>query len=99
MQILIVAKTVVVDTEGKILLLRRSASDDRRPLQWDIPGGHTNGQEYAAEAAARETKEEAGIEVSPRELRLVYTVSAVVEDDRNVVWLFFVSLPTSETGV
>ena len=95
----VVAKVVVVNPEGKILLLRRSETDVRRPLQWDIPGGHTDENELAEEAAVRETKEEAGIDLHARNLQLVYAVSDVVQDDLNVTWLFYVAHLQSEPSV
>ncbi|HVS58974.1 MAG TPA: NUDIX domain-containing protein [Candidatus Saccharimonadales bacterium] len=86
----VVAKTIIVNSESKVLLLRRSASDSRRPLQWDIPGGHTDGDELAEEAAAREAHEEAGIILRERQLRLIYTDCTLVPEGLNVVWLFFI---------
>jgi 8-oxo-dGTP diphosphatase len=87
----VVAKVIVVNNNGKILLLRRSETDVRRPLQWDIPGGHTDENELAEEAAVRETAEESGIELHARNLQLVYAVSDVVQSDLNVTWLFFIA--------
>lgn len=87
----VVTKVVIVNAEGKILLLRRSATDVRRPLEWDIPGGHTDADELAEEAAVRETKEEADIELQPHDLRLVYAVSHCFEGGPNVTWLFYVA--------
>lgn len=95
----VVAKVIVVDSEHKILLLRRSETDARRPLQWDIPGGHTDEYELAEEAAVRETREEASIELHARNLQLVYAVSAVVQDDLNVTWLFFIGRTNEEEVV
>jgi 8-oxo-dGTP diphosphatase len=86
----VVAKVIVVNSEGKVLLLRRSETDVRRPLQWDVPGGHTDENELAEEAAVRETKEEAGIDLHARNLQLVYAVSDVVQNDLNVTWLFYI---------
>lgn len=91
METRVIAKVVVVNAQGKILLLRRSESDVRRPLQWDVPGGHTDGYEYANEAAARETLEEAGITVNPRELQLAYTDQQMAERTLNVIWLFYIA--------
>lgn len=99
MQTRTVAKTILVNGEGKLLLLRRSSSDTRRPLQWDLPGGHTDGDEYPAEAAARETAEEAGISLTPRELRLVYAMTEKVEDDLSVTWLFHIAHTDSAKAV
>lgn len=87
----VVAKVLVVNLDGQLLLIRRSETDERRPLQWDVPGGHTDGSEFANEAAARETKEEAGIDVDPRQLKLAYATCQAVEPGLNVVWLFFVA--------
>lgn len=95
----VVAKLVVVGPDDRLLLLRRTKSDIRRPLQWDIPGGHTDGQEFGNEAAAREAQEESGLNIDPRSLQLVYSDCAyVVEKKLNVVWLFFVGR-TNETDV
>jgi 8-oxo-dGTP pyrophosphatase MutT (NUDIX family) len=90
METRVVAKVVLVGPDDKVLLLRRSESDTRRPNEFDIPGGHTDGNEYPHEAAARETREETGMIVDPRGLELVYSEAKVVEADLNVVWLFFV---------
>lgn len=87
----VVAKVIVVNSDNEILLLKRSATDVRRPLEWDIPGGHTDENELAEEAAVRETKEEAGIDLHARNLQLVYAVSDVVQDGLNVTWLFYVA--------
>lgn len=94
METLVVAKVVLVNAEGKILQLRRSESDVRRPLEWDIPGGHTEGNEFAAEAAARETLEEAGIAVDPHSLKLSFAMTEAVSEERSVTWLFFVGYTT-----
>lgn len=93
----VVAKVIVINTSKEVLLLRRSETDVRRPLQWDIPGGHTNAQEMAEEAAVRETQEEAGLDLRARNLQLVYATSAITEDDLNVVWLFFIARTTNST--
>lgn len=87
----VVAKVLVVNSDKKVLLLRRSETDVRRPLQWDIPGGHTDEHELADEAAVRETREETGIDLHARNLQLVYAISDVVQNDLNVTWLFYVA--------
>lgn len=86
-----VAKVVVVNREGKVLLLRRSKNEVRRPLEWDIPGGHAGEGEFAEEAAVRETREETGVELPARGLRLAYAVSHTFEDGLHVTWLFYVA--------
>lgn len=94
MELVTVAKAIVVGPENKILILRRSAADVRRPLQWDIPGGHVDPGEYPAEAAARETDEEAGLTIDSQEIQLFYAMTEAVEWNDNkqgVTWLFFLA--------
>lgn len=94
MELVTVSKAVIVGPDNKILILRRSAADVRRPLQWDLPGGHVDPGEYPAEAAARETMEEAGIVIDSQEIQLFYSMTEAVELDdekRGVTWLFFLS--------
>lgn len=60
-----------------VLLVRRSKPP--RLGQWSLPGGAQHLGEAAEEAARRELKEEAGIEVGP--LTLVAVVDAVSHDE------------------
>ena len=73
MKNILVAKVILRDPSGRMLLLRRSASDTRRPHDWDLPGGGVEPDENFILAAIRETKEEAGIEVAVGQLELLYT--------------------------
>jgi ADP-ribose pyrophosphatase YjhB (NUDIX family) len=68
------ASAVVVDQAGRILLHRR---DDNE--LWSIPGGAMEVGERIADTAAREVKEETGLEVQPEALVGIYT------DPRHVV--------------
>lgn len=98
MKNVVVAKVIVLNSEGKLLALRRSETDERRPLQWDIPGGWVDPGEDIAGAAARETQEEAGIELDPKELKVIYGTNAVKtpkDEPYNITWIFF--LGRSET--
>ena len=68
------ASAVVVDQAGRILLHRRNDND-----LWSIPGGAMEVGERIADTAAREVKEETGLEVQPETLVGIYT------DPRHVV--------------
>lgn len=57
-----VAATVLVERDGRLLLIRR-AIDPGRGL-WCFPGGYVDFGEDPAVAAVRECREEAGIEVT-----------------------------------
>lgn len=65
----VVCSAIIFDrTMGKVLLTRRS--DNGR---WCLPGGHMDPGESAAEACAREVKEETGLDVRIGRLIGVYS--------------------------
>ena len=66
-----VAAGVVATIENEAVLLRRAHNPGKG--LWTFPGGFVNRGEVVAEAAAREAKEEAGIEVAVDSLLGVYS--------------------------
>ncbi|MGK2966433.1 MAG: NUDIX hydrolase, partial [Tepidiformaceae bacterium] len=66
-----VAGTIPVDGEGRALLVRRAI--EPKIGHWVFPGGYMDIGESAEEAAARETMEEACLEVANLRLLGVYT--------------------------
>jgi len=98
----IVAKTVVFDEAGKVLVLRRSADDTHRPGGDDFPGGKVEEGEGIFEGAVREIAEEAGLQMSPSDLQLIFATTKAGyntdhKTDINIVWLGFVAkLPKSQ---
>jgi ADP-ribose pyrophosphatase YjhB (NUDIX family) len=60
--------TTIVASGDRVLLCRRS--DPPMEGRWSLPGGYVECGESLEEAAARETLEETGIRLNPRELRL-----------------------------
>ena len=86
-----VARALVEDDEGRVLLVRR-ASWDTLPGMWELPGGKVDRGERVMRALARELEEETGLMfaqgrrisqrdmTSPRGRRVrehVYAVSAI----------------------
>jgi len=61
------AFAAVRDITGRLLLVRRCDTGD-----WELPGGHVDPGESAAEAAVRETAEESGITVQVTGLAGIY---------------------------
>ncbi|MFJ8824472.1 NUDIX hydrolase [Streptomyces sp. NPDC102467] len=56
-----VARVVLLDPEGRVLLLHGHEPDDRADDWWFTPGGGLEGDETREEAALRELAEETGI--------------------------------------
>jgi 8-oxo-dGTP diphosphatase len=75
-------KVIIVDTEGRVLAVKRSARDRRRANCWDLPGGNFEKGERLSESIRREVKEEVSIEID--DLRTVYADSFKAETDTEV---------------
>ena len=78
--------SVLVREGGRVLLVKRA----RPPLQgyWSLPGGHVEGGETLAEAAAREVREETGVVVD--DLRRIDLAEIIGRDEAGGVAYHFV---------
>lgn len=65
---LIGAAAVILDSEGRVLLVKHSYGLNN----WDLPGGKAEENESAEETARREVLEEVGVEVGIGELTGIY---------------------------
>ncbi|GGG69132.1 NUDIX hydrolase [Paenibacillus radicis (ex Gao et al. 2016)] len=65
---LIGAAAVILDDEGRVLLVKHSYGKNN----WDLPGGKAEDDESAEETASRETLEEVGLEVRMGTLTGIY---------------------------
>ena len=72
-----VSAGVIVVSNGSILLVRRAI--EPYAGQWNLPAGYVEYEETCEEAAVREAREEAGVEVALRGLHGVYSC---VDDPR-----------------
>jgi len=77
----IIQKSIIFNDQGLMLILRRSSSDDRRPHQWDLPGGELEEGEDFLNGVHREIKEETGLEVA--DVRLIFAKSEVKTWEKN----------------
>ena len=71
----VVGTVVVVERDGTVLALKRSADEESAPGAWELPAGKVELGESPYEAACREVVEECGIHahVEPRPLDALQT--------------------------
>lgn len=85
------AGCVIRDDQGRVLLLHRNTP---KRQQWEIPGGKLDPGEEAYAAAARELREEVGVEVKvERELG----TRNFVENGHTMVYTWFLATIASGT--
>ncbi len=104
MQTRIIAKTIVFDDAGNLLVLWRAADDGHRPGGFDFPGGNIDEGEDIPAGAARELLEEAGLRLNESDLQLVFALTKTghhteVKAEVNMVWLGFIAkLPRGQAA-
>ena len=94
-----VAKGIISDSSGKILLLKRTDGDKK----WDLPGGHIKqielerGYQGIVDGYEREVAEETGLLV-PNEQEL-HRFPNTFKEKTTMIILFFTQFPTEEPPV
>lgn len=92
----ILAKSILVNEAGDILVLRRSPYDENNPGRVDFPGGGVEPNESYIATAVREIKEETGIAISESELKLAYAFTMFDEKEGLLITRFlFVGHPAA----
>lgn len=93
MQKIVIVKALLFDKQGNLLLVRRSETAPRRPLEWDFPGGFVDDEDESFQhAGLREVAEETGLKVVDNHLTLAYTESAKQifgGKETDLSWLYF----------
>jgi 8-oxo-dGTP diphosphatase len=86
-------KALLLDADGRCLLLRRSAASKNNAGKWEFPGGKSDPGETFDAALAREIREETGLAIC-----LIRPFETTMSDlpDRRVVYL--VMLAEAEPG-
>jgi len=88
---------LVFNSRGEIFLQKRSTKKDREPGVWDSScSGHVDSGEIYDETAARELREEIGLDLSKekpapkaaRPLEKLFKISACKETDAEFVWVY-----------
>lgn len=88
------------NSKGEYLISQRSADRPTYPVMWECVGGSVTKGEDSMTGALRETKEEVGLTLSPKDGKLVYSVvgrvvNGVKFTDILDVWLFAYDGPVS----
>ncbi len=91
MQITNVAKSLIINPEGAVLLLTRSDTDTHKPGRFDLPGGGVDPGEDFAVAASREVHEESGIQIPSSQYKLMYAGTGKDYEAESVNRLFFIA--------
>jgi 8-oxo-dGTP pyrophosphatase MutT (NUDIX family) len=89
MQTIIIAKAVLINERGEVLIMHRSASTPHRPGDNDLPGGSAEPGEDVLHAVVREIAEETGFTVRPKDLQLVFAMTRFEHND-NVIRCCFI---------
>lgn len=66
-----IAAYVILERDGKILMARRF-NTGYADGQYQMPSGHVEANEYPAEAAVREAKEEVGVDIDGNNLEFIH---------------------------
>lgn len=82
-----VAVKAVVFKKNKVLIIKKSDSEDVAPNTWDIPGGRLGFGEDPVKALKREVKEETGFEIK---ILQSYKVWSYVKKDFHLFGVTFV---------
>jgi 8-oxo-dGTP pyrophosphatase MutT (NUDIX family) len=83
---IVIAKTMISDSEGRVLVLRRSKTDKHRPGGADFPGGSLEDEDGndPVQTAIREAREEVSIELAPDQIEEVAVMTETREHDGRV---------------
>jgi 8-oxo-dGTP diphosphatase len=84
----------IIEHRGRVLLIQEATKAFRG--KWHLPGGTLDPSESLVEALAREVKEEAAIELVPRELLFVDQVVAAKAGGKRRLRFVFRATPRSD---
>lgn len=99
MKTILIVKALLLDAEGRLLVLRRSGTHPTLAYHHDIPGGVVDPGEEPAAALVREIKEETGLSLKPQECVLAFTGTEDWHNDSRIRMLYVVRLKQRQPEV
>ncbi len=91
----VISKAAIFNDDN-VLVLRRSSTDIKRPLEWDLPGGYIDESEDFIAGCVREIKEETGLRFEPQNLYLAHAQSQANNSNGSDSLLIFVGRTNSK---
>lgn len=88
MKTVVIAKALLLDADGSMLLLHRSATHPNLAHAADLPGGQLEPDEEPGACLTREIEEEVGLRVPAATLRILYAGAEVTGDVSRVRILY-----------
>lgn len=88
-QTTIIVTSTYIQRDGKFLIAKRADDDDFMPGVWEIPGGKAEFNEVLTDAAAREIKEEMGLDIVATYVLTFRNYPHESNPDRRYIELFF----------
>jgi mutator protein MutT len=92
----LIIHTLIANDKGEILILQRAGDETTLPGYWDIPGGTLEDGEDPAVGAIRETKEEAGIDITNPKLFFHRSKIDISKNKQFVVLVFYAKVSNSQ---
>lgn len=91
---------IILKQDNQVLLVKRCNSDWASE-RWNFPGGLLEENETLLQAAVRETKEEIGVTVNPKDFSLVHVlhVHAGGTNTRTIIGFYFMATQWSGTPI
>ncbi|HKR81740.1 MAG TPA: NUDIX domain-containing protein [Candidatus Saccharimonadales bacterium] len=96
---IVVAKALLLDAKGNTLVLRRSATHPTLAHNPDLPGGQVDLGEQPGEACVREILEETGLQMAPKDLKLLYSATELWRGQNWIRLLFAAKLDGTQPPV
>ncbi len=96
MRTLVTVRAIIIDRQGRMLVVKRSNTDPLYSGKWDLPGGRVEAGETVETALGRETMEEVGLHlVDPR----LFFATSDVRSGISKTWIFFVATLQKDADV